>query len=380
MQECKLQGSYNIDVGTDNSLKLVQISASLDFKLGGPVSVVKGVNAEIEKYYNSSLLIFGKCEISLKNSLREKTLFDNRYGLISNLASTKFRSKLASADILLIHGYYLFSSLYALKFSKTRSVFIMPHGSLENYQAKRGVVRKRIFDFLFFRLLNGRQVKFLLGSNQEVSSVRERFPKVKIEVVGLGISQDFEIPINNISEGKTIHLYCMSRIATKKRIDLCLHALKILKNSEYDFHLSVYGSGSKALENSLYGMAVNLGIQGIVDFKGHVNDFDRISAIMKSHIFLLPSENENFAVAVAESIHGLRPVVISKNVAMHEFVDKHKAGFIIENLSPEALANGILDVVENYQAYVNNCKISRDYLSWENVFEKWLIAIRNGMN
>lgn len=364
----------------DKSRKLVQVSASLDPRLGGPVSVVQGVNHLLEKYFNLTNLVFGKCEIFLKTCLKEKTLFNNRYGLIFNLASSKFRSQLASADILLIHGYYLFSSLYALKFSKTPSVFIMPHGSLENYQAKRGTVRKRIFDILFFRLLNGREVTFLLGSNQEVPSVRERFPKVKIEVVGLGISQGSEITINNISEGKTIHLYCMSRIATKKRIDLCLRALKLLKNSEFYFHLSVYGSGDVILERRLYELSVNLGIQGNVDFKGHVNDFDRIRAIMKSHIFLLPSENENFAVAVAESIQGLRPVVISKNVAMHEFVDRHKTGVTIENLSPEDLANGILQVVENYKAYVDNCRVSRDYLSWDKVFENWIIAIKRGLN
>jgi glycosyltransferase involved in cell wall biosynthesis len=364
----------------DRSRKLVQVSASLDSKLGGPVSVVVGLSKHLRKHFEHSLLIFGHSLMTEMDAIQEKTLFGNRYGLITNLGSKIFKSELKSADILLIHGYFLFSTMFALKFSTAPKVFIMPHGSLENYQAKRGLVRKRIFDFLFFKLLDGRQVTFLLGSNQEESSVRERFPKVKIEVVGLGISQNSEIPINNILEGKMINLYCMSRIATKKRIDLCLHALKILKNSEFEFHLSVYGSGDKALEKSLYGLAVNLGIQGIVDFKGHVKDFDRISAIMKSHIFLLPSENENFAVAVAESIQGLRPVVISRNVAMHEFVDRHKAGVTIENLSPEALANGILDVVENYQTYVNNCKISRDYLSWENVIEKWLIAIRNGVN
>ena len=65
---------------------------------------------------------------------------------------------------------------------------------------------------------------------------------------------------------------------------------------------------------------------------------------------------------------------------MHEFVDRHKAGVTIENLSPKDLANGILHVVENYNAYVDNCRVSRDYLSWDKVFENWLIAIKRGVN
>lgn len=360
--------------------KLVQVSASLDPRLGGPVSVVDGLNNQLEKHFEHSLLVFGNSLITVPRVIQEKALFGNRYGLIINLGSRILQSELKSADILLIHGYFLFSTLFALKFTTTPNVFIMPHGSLENYQSNRGKFRKRIFDFFFFKFLGNREITFLLGSNQEVASVRERFPKVKIEVVGLGISPSKELPIKYIVQGEVIHLYCMSRIATKKRIDLCLHAIRLLKDSRFNFHLSVYGSGDNTLENDLHKLAIKLKIDQNVEFKGHVNNIERISAISNSHIFLLPSENENFAIAVAESIQGLRPVVVSRNVAMHEFVDRHKAGVTIEILSPEDLANGILQVVENYKAYVDNCRVSRDYLSWDKVFENWLIAINRGVN
>ena len=364
----------------DKSRKLVQVSASLDPRLGGPVSVVGGLNNHFEKHFEHTLLVFGDSLITVFNVMQEKALFGNRYGFITNLRSRNFQSELKSADILLIHGYFLFSSLFALKFTSTPNVFIMPHGSLENYQSNRGKFRKRIFDFFFFKFLGNREITFLLASNQEVASVRKRFPKVKIEVVGLGISPSKELPIKYIVPGEVIRLYCMSRIATVKRIDLCLQAIRLLKDSKFDFHLSIYGSGENTLENDLRKLAIELKIDQNVEFKGHVNNIERISAISNSHIFLLPSENENFAVAVAESIQGLRPVVISKNVAMHEFVDRHKAGVTIENLSPKDLANGILHVVENYNAYVDNCRVSRDYLSWDKVFENWLIAIKRGMN
>jgi glycosyltransferase involved in cell wall biosynthesis len=199
-------------------------------------------------------------------------------------------------------------------------------------------------------------------------------------VVGLGISPSAELAPKNILHGEVVQLFCLSRIAAKKRIDLCLQAIKLLRNSDINFHLSIYGSGEKSLENDLRKLAIELEIDEDVEFRGHVNNIERINAFSESHIFLLPSENENFAVAVAESIQSLRPVVISKNVAMHEFVEMHKSGITIEKLSPEDLANGILEVVQNYQNYVSNCKVSRDYLSWDKVFENWLRAINGELN
>lgn len=364
----------------DKFRKLVQVSATLDPKLGGPVSVVAGLSSQLDKHFDHTLLIFGDNRINVNNQVQEKTIFGNRYGLIGNLGSSIFKTELKSADVLLIHGYFLFSTLFSLKLSTTPHVFIMPHGSLENYQSNKGRFRKKLFDFFFFKFLKDRQITFLLGSALEAVSVQERFPYVKIEVVGLGISPSADLETKNILHGDVVRLFCLSRIAPKKRIDLCLQAIKLLKSSGIDFHLSIYGSGKKSLENALRKLVVELEINQSVEFKGHVNNIDRINAFSESHIFLLPSENENFAVAVAESIQSLRPVVISKNVAMHEFVDRHKSGVTIEKLSPEDLAHGILDVVENYHEYVGNCKVSRDYLSWDKVFENWLRVINGELS
>jgi glycosyltransferase involved in cell wall biosynthesis len=368
------------DVTRSQIRKLVQVSATLDPKLGGPVSVVAGLSHQLHKHFDHKLLVFGNNRMDVPNIVLENTIFGNRYGLISSLGSSKFKIELKSADILLIHGYFLFSTLFSLKFSSTHNIFLMPHGSLENYQSKRGKFRKKVFDFFFFKFLGEREITFLLGSNQEVVSVQERFPFAKIKVVGLGISPSAELAPKNILHGEVVQLFCLSRIAAKKRIDLCLQAIKLLRNSDINFHLSIYGSGEKSLENDLRKLAIELEIDEDVEFRGHVNNIERINAFSESHIFLLPSENENFAVAVAESIQSLRPVVISKNVAMHEFVEMHKSGITIEKLSPEDLANGILEVVQNYQNYVSNCKVSRDYLSWDKVFENWLRAINGELN
>ena len=92
------------------------------------------------------------------------------------------------------------------------------------------------------------------------------------------------------------------------------------------------------------------------------------------------SENENFAVAVAESIYELRPVVVSRFVAMHEFVDEYQVGKTIPALDSGLLASAILDLVKDYDRYVLNCESHRELLSWERVSQVWLDTLLADVN
>jgi len=363
---------------TGRPRKLVQVSATLDPKLGGPVAVVVGINEFLEKEFDHSLLVFGKSHVITTNLIQENTLFQNRYGVLTRLFSAKFRDSLVSADLILVHGFYLYSTLFALFFAKTELIYIMPHGSLENYQSKNGKFRKRIFEFFFHCFLNDRQLTFLVGSEPEVISVKSKFPNTDVKVVGLGVDFYPDIQKQIIVKNQPIYLYCMSRITAKKRLDLCIHALSYLKDSEYDFRLSIYGSNGGPLEKELRVLTDNLHLSEKVEFKGFVSEGNKESSIKDSHILLLPSENENFAVAVAESIGNLRPVLVSKFVAMHEFVDVHGVGVTIDILSAVEIANGVLRIVQDFEKYSENCFISRNFLAWTFVSELWINELNNG--
>ena len=364
---------------TGRPRKLVQVSATLDPKLGGPVAVVEGINEFLEKEFDHILLVFGSSQLLTNNVIQEKTLFQNRYGVLTRLFSAKFRDSLVSADLILLHGFYLYSTLFALFFARTELIYIMPHGSLENYQSKNGKFRKKIFEFFFHRFLNNRRFTFLVGSEPEVISVKHKFPNMDVKVVGIGVNFYPNIQKQIIVENQPIYLYCMSRIAAKKRLDLCIQALSYLNDSEYDFRLSIYGPSGGPLEEELRVLTENLHLSKKVEFKGFVSEGNnKESAIKDSHILLLPSENENFAVAVAESIGNLRPVLVSNFVAMHEFVDVHDVGVTIDILSAAEIASGVLRIVQDFEKYSENCFNSRNFLTWTFVSKLWLNELNNG--
>jgi len=358
------------------TFKVVQISASLDPKLGGPHKVVADTNKFFMEKYLSQLLIFGTSVGTYENSIINSTFNNNRYGFVLGIPRIEARLAIKQSTILIIHGYYLWSTLIGLYFSKTKHVFLMPHGSLELYQEARGKFRKKIFTKIVNLLLRGREIHFLVGSNSEVLSIQQNFPNCKISVVGLGVQVS-----NSAESNSQIHspvkLFCLSRIANKKRIDLCVRAMSKLHGGNKQYSLDIYGVGDRNIENELKDLVIELNLESEVSFKGHVDGTLKNLAIQNSDILLLPSENENFAVAVAESIAFGKPVIISKFVAMHEFVETNSTGLTIYNLDVDELVSAIEEVTEKFSIYHDKCIAAAPLLAWEEVIKRWYLVIDN---
>ncbi len=323
-------------------------------------------------HFNQTLLVFGKASKNSDNLISIPTLFNNKYGFALKPFKNSELSTLRNTDILLLHGFYVFSTLIALKLCPTPHIFLMPHGSLEEYQEKRGRWRKYIFRKVVTNLLGTRKIHFLLASNLEQASVLKLFPNAQTSIVGLGT--ELNKGAINLSSGlsKPVKLFCLSRISEKKRIDLCLRALKEINKFRIECTLEIIGAGDVRYEKKLKNLASELGIEKEVFFSGFLDGAMKSDAIRSSDIFLLPSENENFAVAVAESIIQGKPVIVSRYVAMHEFVDLHRTGVTIDSLDISELVNAIHCVIENYEEFWRNCLNSAHLLSWDEIQKNWI--------
>ena len=136
--------------------------------------------------------------------------------------------------------------------------------------------------------------------------------------------------------------------------------------------LTIAGDGDEKLLASLMSLVENLNLEKSVKFIGFVEGESKQNAFKNSDIFILPSENENFAIAVAEAIGHQVPVVISKHVAMQSFVRNHGTGIVIENLQVEDLADAIMSIKLDYTKFWHKCTESRALLEWDNVISIWV--------
>ena len=353
---------------------ITQVSAKIDMRLGGPSSAIQGIAPYLIKNFAHTLLVFGESEFRSDEQIIFPTICNNRYGLFFSSSFHIAREKVRTCEILLIHGFYLFSTLFAIFFSTTSKIFVMPHGALEPYQESKGIIRKSFFKRIIKIGLRGRKLRFLVGSSQEKINILELFPDCRVDVVGIGISDEIVSPNLETKQLRdVINLICYSRITFKKRIDLCIRALAELERQGHNCFLRIVGTGEEKLTKELISLGQSLGVSSRIIYEGFVQSGEKTRSIFKSaDIFLLPSENENFAVAVAESIGYGIPVIVSKNVAMHEFVDKFKTGLTISDLSAKKLAEAILEVRSKYNFFRENCNQSRHLLGWDSVSKTWI--------
>jgi glycosyltransferase involved in cell wall biosynthesis len=251
----------------------------------------------------------------------------------------------------------------------------MPHGSLENYQNSSGRFRKLLFDSCFKFLNKSREIEFLVGSAEEINGVTRKFGKNLVRVVGIGIEA---VPQQFLHQGLSaipLRLLCLSRITQKKRIDLCIEAVKYLQDRDLPAYLTIAGDGDEALLRELIQLTKFKGLESVVDFVGFVDGDDKHRLYRESDILLLPSENENFAIAIAEAIAHQVPVVVSDAVAMHSFVKAHHTGIVIRELNAEVLAEAIISLNSDYQQKWNACVNSKYLLDWHLVFNVWYEAL-----
>lgn len=333
--------------------------------------MVKESHFRLKCFMDSSLVVFGEVDEDIVADVFP-SLFNNRYGVPRKFIGNASVDTIKLSDVILIHGFYTFLTLFTLFHGKrTSKYFLMPHGSLEAYQSVKNKLLKFLFRFVFTILVRNRDFTFTVASEQEKLSIRRNFPNQPIVLLGLGIEYLGEPTIRqNVSP--TLNLVCVSRIATKKRIDLCIEAVKLMRDEGIRVELHILGSGDFQLTNSLKCLVQILDLDQVVHFHGHLTRNALKQILPHMHIFLLPSENENFAIAVAEAIADGLPTIVSDKVAMHTFVEANSTGIVISELNVESLRNAILLVKTNLAIYSKNAINSRFQLSWDEVMKNWV--------
>jgi glycosyltransferase involved in cell wall biosynthesis len=169
---------------------------------------------------------------------------------------------------------------------------------------------------------------------------------------------------------EAIVLLYLSRIAPKKRIDWVVEAVARLRADFPNLFCVVAGPEAGA------GQTLEAAIQR-TNLNGHIKRFGFVQGAQKEQLlcaadlFVLPSESENFGVAVVEAMAYGVPVVVTPGVASHVYVDAAGCGFTVED-SVEAVAEGIRRVLKSDRAELGRRgqEYVKRHLTWSVVVDK----------
>jgi glycosyltransferase involved in cell wall biosynthesis len=285
---------------------------------------------------------------------------------------------LRTSDIVVIHGYFALWIPVAAVLGRLlgADVHLTPHGSLTSYQQTFSVGRKRVYEAVVGKALRGALTSFVLQSAVEEFDINELHPRVGSFVGGVGTV----LPLHPTIGGPVhapLRLVSVSRIAPKKNVEVMLRGVRLLLDGGAEVQLTIAGVGKPEYVTGLRALAEELQISHVVNFAGTVTGDDKRRLYEQSDVFILPSDDENFGIGVAESLaHGV-PVVATAAVAAASNI-KGDAGRIIASPEPRLLADAIQELasVKPFEsARMQSLEVARDSFDWDAVARRWVAGI-----
>ena len=129
----------------------------------------------------------------------------------------------------------------------------------------------------------------------------------------------------------------VARLVPKKNVPNSLRAFARYAREQQDGRrIEILGDGP--LRQELEALAAELGIAGLVDFRGHVDSARVSEAMRRALVLLLPSTSEQFGLVVNEAFANSLPAIISHQCgAVDILLDEGVNGFAIDALSEDEL-------------------------------------------
>lgn len=325
-------------------MKLLQIISTLDSKAGGPTQ---------------SARLFAQQAAILGHSIETCTLDVSAPakfpGVVHALGPAKgnycysekllpwLKERRDEFDAVIVRGLWQYPGWavhQALNKSST-PYYVFAHGMLDPWFRKKYPLKhlkKQLYWWLGQYAILRDAASVLFTSEEEQLLARKTFwPYTCSETVVSYGSGQAPAPLSELKEkflsafpklrGKRIVLF-LGRIHEKKGCDLLLNAFTTVAKQDSSLQLVYAGPDANALSTRLSQVAASHGLEQRVSFLGMLEGESKWGAFAAAEVFVLPSHQENFGIAVAESLACAIPVLISNKVNIWREIEADAAGII----------------------------------------------------
>jgi glycosyltransferase involved in cell wall biosynthesis len=230
------------------------------------------------------------------------------------------------------HGMWQASAWYASRVGRCsdRPVVISPHGTFGTAAFIGGSWIKRVVWPAIQRPLCQLTTCFHATALSEADDIRRLGFTQPIAVIPIGI----DVPIRFTPDARrTRTALFLGRIHPKKNIPALLRAWKVVQRHCAEWSLDIVGSdagyyGASGHLSDLKRLSHELGLER-VNFLGDMHGDVKRRMMMASSVFVLPTKDENFGIAVAEALACGMPAIVTKGAPWQGLID-HRAGWWID--------------------------------------------------
>jgi glycosyltransferase involved in cell wall biosynthesis len=231
-------------------------------------------------------------------------------------------------DGVVVNGLWSFCGLVALMvLSGKKPYMVFSHGMLDPY-FKRAFPRKHLKKWVYWLLAEywvlRRAYRVLFTTKEESELARESFwlHRWNGYVVPYGCSRppgDAEAMRRAFFErmpemrGKRFMLY-LGRIHRKKGCDMLINSFAKYASLDPELHLVMAGPDQQGWSAELQQIVATNGLTDRVHWPGMVKGDAKWGAFYGCEVFILPSHQENFGIAVAEALACGKAVLLADKV------------------------------------------------------------------
>ena len=270
-----------------------------------------------------------------------------------------FQKIMKNHNVVLIDAHTFKAEGYAayrLKKKYQIKTFITCHGSSFNDSFKTKNGRKQI-----------KKISKVIDNYVCVSN------KIKKQLKTLDINNAVVI-YNGINLFKRKNLKKENNIITvgsltpNKNIDVVIKAYKIVKEKFPKVKLTIIGSGPDL--DKLKNAATDLHI----DFLGHVSNSKVHDNLAKNLIFILPSSPEGFGIVYAEAMYNKCITIGTKGEGIDGFIKNGENGFLV-NINYLDIAKILCEILDNPSKYNDlrmKAFLDTKKLTWQNNAKKYI--------
>jgi glycosyltransferase involved in cell wall biosynthesis len=252
-------------------------------------------------------------------------------------------SRVADYDLLHVHAVFSYPTIPACAAARQRGLpyVVRPAGMLDPWSlAYRGWKKRPYYAVVERRNLKGAAAVHATSAWEAENLARLGLGNIHVIPLAVGLPAAAD-SAQRPQPTDALRLLFLGRLHPKKGLPVLLSAVDKLRGQAVPVHLTIAGAGDARYRGELESRVDGVGLTPHVEFTGFVEGERKAELFRRSHVFVLPSYQENFGIAVAEALAYGLPVVISDQVALAQEVREAGAGRVVPVDNATSLAEAL---------------------------------------
>lgn len=326
--------------------RILHVTPYMDAAAGGPSVVVDRLAEHAaENGYDAQILTSAALTddggTALRHSYPGATILHMQKDALLGDGRQQVAAAVKEADILHLHT--MWSPLVAAAARAARGAgvpYVMsPHGMLDPWSLGQKALKKRLYWQMIERGVATRAARMVYTSTAERDLAAESVaPTATPAVIPLGgdippapretLARAFFAENPDLA-GHPLVIF-LGRLHPKKRPEALVAAVPAILRAVPGARLLLVGPAEADTRAALTAQVQDLGLQEAVRLTGPRTGDAKWQALAAADLFVLPSQQENFAIAVAEALQVGLPVLLTRKVNIWQEVTEAGAGRVLE--------------------------------------------------